>query len=82
MRTLKDNWMSAEYNDKNKALGEILTTKEVERLYDLPINTVVRDIRRGKVNYHNIRQSGKVWLITRDEANRMYSNYQNTRARQ
>lgn len=76
---LKDKWL--EDDRKKDELGEVLTTKEVERLYNLPINTVVQDIRRGKVDYQSFRQSGKIWLITRAESNRLYAQYERTRGR-
>src|SRR5699024_3501283 len=55
--------------------------KEIEKLYDLPVNTVIQDIRRGKVDYRNVRKSGKIWLVTRGEANKRYSDYEQTRKR-
>lgn len=78
---LGDGWLSKDHGDKNKVLAEVLTTKEIEEYYDLPINTVIQDIRRGKIDYKNVRKSGKVWLITRGEANKRYSDYDTTRRR-
>lgn len=73
---LTDNWLTTHgFSDKVKTLGEVLTTKEIERLYGLPVNTVVQDIRLGKIKNNHFRQSGKTWLVTKAEANRVYSNY-------
>lgn len=73
---LTDNWLSSNgFDDKVKTLGEVMTTKEIEKLYDLPVNTVVQDIRLGKIKNGHFRQSSKTWLVTRVEANRVYSNY-------
>ena len=73
---LTDNWMSSNgFSDKVKTLGEVMTTKEIEKLYELPVNAVVQDIRLGKIKSGHFRQSGKTWLVTRVEANRVYSNY-------
>lgn len=79
---LNDNWLkNDDYNNKQSVLGDVLTTKEVEKLYELPVNTVVQDIRRGKIDYSHVRQGGKVWLITRAEANKQYSKYRETRSK-
>lgn len=78
---LGDSWLNKDFDGKNKLLGEVLTTKEIEKLYDLPVNTVIQDIRRGKIDYRNVRKSGKIWLVTRGEANKRYSNYEQTRKR-
>ena len=56
-------------------LHRVMTTKEIESEFGLPINTVVQDIRRGKIKKNEYRQSGKTWLVTRSEALRLYHNY-------
>lgn len=61
--------------NKNESLTEVLATREIEKLYDLPVNKVLQDIRRGNIRHEHCRQSGKVWLVTRVECNRVYSNF-------
>lgn len=76
MNFLTKNWIEKhEEAKKSESLTDVLTTKEVERLYKLPANTVLQDIRRGIVESQHFRQSGRTWLITRAECNRLYSNY-------
>lgn len=69
---LNKDWLG---NEKDEILGEVLTTKEIESEYGLPLNRVLQDIRRGIIRDNQCRQSGKVWLVTRTECNRMYANY-------
>ena len=76
MMILKENWF--EDDRKEKVLTDVLTTREIERLYNLPMNKVVQDISRGKVSVGHFRKSGKIWLVTRAESNRLYSNYKRT----
>lgn len=53
---LTDNWMSSNgFSDKVKTLGEVMTTKEIEKLYELPVNAVVQDIRLGKIKNGHFR---------------------------
>lgn len=76
---LNDDWLKQD--KKHEALGNVLTTKEIEHLYNLPINTVLQDIRRGKLDNKHVRKSGKIWLVTRQEANKQFGSYQRTRKR-
>lgn len=76
MSNLNENWLE-EYEGKEieNNLANVLTSKEVEKLYNLPPNIVLQDIKRGKVREGHYRQSSRAWLITRQECNRLYSNY-------
>lgn len=69
--------LDKDWNTENKVseITEVLTTREIESLYGLPVNKVLQDIRRGVARAEHVRQSGKVWLLTRIESNRLYSNY-------
>lgn len=78
---LTEDWLDYEHEHKGQVLADVLTTKEVERLYDLPPNTVLQDIRRGRIRSTQYRQSGRIWLITRRESNKVYSNYDTQRRR-
>lgn len=69
---LEQDWNK---EDKHESLTEVLATREIEKLYDLPVNKVLQDIRRGNIRHDHCRQSGKVWLVTRAECNRLYSNF-------
>lgn len=69
--------LDKDWNTENKVseITEVLTTREIEEIYGLPVNKVLQDIRRGVARAEHVRQSGKVWLLTRTESNRLYSNY-------
>lgn len=69
---LNEDWNK---EDKNESLTEVLATREIEKLYELPVNKVLQDIRRGNIRRGHCRQSGKVWLVTRVECNRLYSSF-------
>lgn len=73
---LKQNWLKEHgFLGKEEELGQVLTTKEIEKLYGLPDNKVLQDIKRGFIKSSEYRQSGKIWLVTRREANKQYSGY-------
>lgn len=53
-------------------LYDVVTPAEIEEMYDLPSESVRRDINRGKFRESEVRKSGSTWLITKREAKRIY----------
>lgn len=60
--------------DELLSVCTVITTGEAETLYNLPANTISRDIHRGKIQ--TARKSGGVWLVSRTEIERRYSKTQ------
>ncbi|EOV9525564.1 helix-turn-helix domain-containing protein [Bacillus cytotoxicus] len=53
-------------------LKQVMTVKEIEELYELPLESVSLDLSRNKFRKSEIRKSGSTWLITTREAKRVY----------
>ena len=53
-------------------LYDVVTPAEIEEMYDLPSESVSRDINRGKFRESEVRKSGSTWLITKREEKRIY----------
>lgn len=63
-----------------KSLTQVMTFKECEIIYQLPANTCVRDFKSGLMKAAEVRKSYTTYLLTTNEAMRLYENYHTERA--